>query len=169
MTEYRITVSKESLSFAAGHFITYGGGACETLHGHNYRVGVCLVGDLDEHALVYDFVVLKGHMNVLLEELDHRMLLPTRNRELQLVRSGEELEVHHAGRRYVFPVSDTVSLPVTNTTAERLAEYLCDRLATQLRDSGARNITRIEMEVEESYGQSALCIRDLSTGPDLAG
>ena len=40
MDEFKIAVSKENLLFAAGHFITYGDGACEMLHGHNYRVGL---------------------------------------------------------------------------------------------------------------------------------
>ena len=74
MNDYRVTISKDYLVFASGHFITYGEGMCETLHGHNYRAGVTLWGDLDEHALVYDFVALKREMVSILEPLDHRML-----------------------------------------------------------------------------------------------
>ena len=55
MSEYRVVVGKEVLVFAAAHFITFGDGGCESLHGHNYRVGVTLTGDLDRHSLVYDF------------------------------------------------------------------------------------------------------------------
>jgi 6-pyruvoyltetrahydropterin/6-carboxytetrahydropterin synthase len=161
MTEYRICVSKDSVSFAAGHFITYGGGACETLHGHNYRMGVTLVGGLDQHSLLYDFVALKRDIDELVGELDHRMLLPTQNEDLQLTRANGEIEVQHADRRYVFPEADVVLLPIANTTAERLAEYVSQRLEERLSQAGSANVGRIEVEVEESFGFSAYCVRDL--------
>ncbi len=163
MDEFKIAVSKENLLFAAGHFITYGDGACETLHGHNYRVGVILFGDLDAHSLVFDFVALRRVMQGLLLELDHRVMLPTGNPHLTLSRQDGEIEVAHEGRRYVFPESDVVILPIANTTAERLAEYLCDRLQDRLRDTGVDRLRRIEIEVEESIGQSAWCLRDIGT------
>ena len=45
--EFRVAVTKEDLVFAAAHFITLAGHRCESLHGHNYRVGVTLEGALD--------------------------------------------------------------------------------------------------------------------------
>jgi 6-pyruvoyltetrahydropterin/6-carboxytetrahydropterin synthase len=165
MDDFRITVGKENLLFAAGHFITYGTGACETLHGHNYRVGVTIVGELDGHSLVYDFVSLKRLMLELLNRLDHRMLIPTGNPYLEVVLGDGEIEVRHADRRFVFPETDVVVLPVPNTTAERLAEYLCDRLADHLERRGVDNLRRIEVEVEESIGQSGHCARDLVHRP----
>lgn len=167
MTEYRIAVGKEALTFSAGHFITYGGGECDTLHGHNYRVAVLLAGRLDEHGLVYDFVELKRRMQDLLGELDHRVLLPVSNPELDVRRSEDEIEVRLANRRYVFPAADAVVLPVANTTAERLAEYLCERLTVALTRSAPHSVTRIEVEVEECPGQSAWHVREL-TGRDGA-
>lgn len=35
--DFKVTVTKEDLVFAAAHFITFAGHRCETLHGHNYR------------------------------------------------------------------------------------------------------------------------------------
>lgn len=162
MDEFKIAVSKENLLFAAGHFITFGRGSCEMLHGHNYRVGVTLFGDLDSQALVFDFVTLRRVVQDLLSELDHRMLLPTDNPHLGIERAAGEIEVRLADRRYVFPEADVVILPIANTTAEKLAEYLCDRLETYLTDSGALHLRRIEVEVEESIGQSAWCLRNLA-------
>ena len=162
MTEYRVTVGKEALVFAAGHFITHGKGGCESLHGHNYRVGVTLSGDLDHHSLVYDFIALKRDMESLLSELDHRTLLPTLNPGLDVTTLTDgEVEVRHATRRYVFPESDVVLLPVPNTTAERLAEYLCGRLVENLSRVGPDRIRRVEIEVEETPGQSALFVRTI--------
>lgn len=163
MSEYRVVVGKEVLVFAAAHFITFGDGGCESLHGHNYRVGVALTGNLDPHSMVYDFIALKRHMEGLLAELDHRVLLPASNPSLDLVTSAGEVEARHDDQRHVFPESDVVVLPIPNTTAEKIAEYLGDRLANDLRLARAQSVERIEVEVEETPGQSAFWSGRLGT------
>ena len=59
--------------------------------------------------------------------------------------------------RYVFPRRDCALLPIPNTTVEMLAEMLIDRLRGELTAAGGTGVTAIEMEVEESFGQSATC------------
>ena len=49
-SRFRVQVSKDYLVFASAHFITFRGHQCETLHGHNYRVGVAVEGSVDEEA-----------------------------------------------------------------------------------------------------------------------
>ena len=155
MTEYRIAVGKEGLVFAAAHFITFGQDGCEPLHGHNYRVGVAMTGDLDRSSMVYDFVALRRDMEAFLAELDHRVLLPAFNPDLEIESSDGQVEVRHSSRRYVLPESDVVVLPVPNTTAEKLAEYFGGRLQGRLREIGTEEIRHLEVEVEETPGQSA--------------
>ena len=92
MQEYKVVVEKDYLVFAAGHFITYGG-TCETLHGHNYRARVEVEGELDENSYVWDFVSLKRLMRSLVDELDHRMLLPLENPALRLSEEGDCVQV----------------------------------------------------------------------------
>jgi 6-pyruvoyltetrahydropterin/6-carboxytetrahydropterin synthase len=155
--EFRVTVTKEDLVFAAAHFITLPGHRCEALHGHNYRAGVVVEGGLEPDAwYVVDFAALKRLMKRLTDELDHRVLLPTENPRITLRREGESLEVVFDGQaRYRFPASDCVLLPVPNTTVEMLAEHLARQAATELAQSGARTARAIEVEVEENFGQSA--------------
>ncbi|MFL5536256.1 MAG: 6-pyruvoyl trahydropterin synthase family protein, partial [Gemmatimonadales bacterium] len=43
-SNFRVQVSKDYLVFASAHFITFKGHQCESLHGHNYRVGVAVEG-----------------------------------------------------------------------------------------------------------------------------
>jgi 6-pyruvoyltetrahydropterin/6-carboxytetrahydropterin synthase len=50
-----------------------------------------------------------------------------------------------------------VQLPIPNTTAEHLAEWIGGELAAALRAKGANNLTALEVEVEETFGQSAFC------------
>ncbi len=159
MNDYRITISKDCLVFASGHFITYGGGKCETLHGHNYRAGVTVSGQMDENALVFDFVLLKRELEDIVEPLDHRMLLPTGNPLLQIEAVDDSVSVRHGTRRYQFPRQDVVILPIPNTTAEMIASWILDRLVERLAARGAGGLHDIEVEVEESFGQSAFCRR----------
>ena len=156
MANYKIAVQKDYLVFAAAHFITYGG-KCEKLHGHNYRVRVELVGTLDQNAYVLDFILLKQIMRPLVDELDHKMLLPLSNPHLDVEADDGAVHVRYRDgeREYLFPRGDVLLLPIMNTTAEMLAWYLAGRLREELAERGADNIVSLAVEVEESFGQSA--------------
>jgi 6-pyruvoyltetrahydropterin/6-carboxytetrahydropterin synthase len=159
---FKVSVEKDYLVFAAGHFITYGN-LCETLHGHNYRVRAELEGELDTNAYVFNFVTLKRIMRALVNELDHRTLLPLQNPRLEVVEEGEEVRVSYAdgSRRYVFPRGDVVLLPIPNTTAEMLARHLAGRLRSELQREGSANLSALTIEVEEVIGQSAVYREEL--------
>ncbi len=156
MPRFQIHIAKQYLSFSAAHFITYDGHKCETLHGHNYRVRLRLEGPLDENYYVIDFTRVKKLMKQLCDELDHRMLLPLRNPILVLEQHPERVEVQYKHRHFVFPREDVLLLPIPNTTAEMLAQYLCGQTLPALRGLSAAPLTFIEVEVEEAPGQSAV-------------
>jgi 6-pyruvoyltetrahydropterin/6-carboxytetrahydropterin synthase len=153
---YKVSVSKEYLSFSSAHFITLSGHQCESLHGHNYRVGVTVLGGLDpECGFVVDFAVLKRIVRPYVQAMDHRVLLPTANPKLALRDEGDRLLVEYLGApRYVFPRSNCALLPIANTTAEMIAEYLAELVRDDLRKEGLPLLSAIEVEVEESVGQS---------------
>src|SRR4029079_5546230 len=93
-SSFRVEVSKDYLVFASAHFITFRGHQCESLHGHNYRVGVAVEGALDAEALsVLYFIVLKRIVRKLVDEIDHKVLLPTENSKLAFHESGAQLAV----------------------------------------------------------------------------
>jgi len=156
-SSFRVQVSKDYLVFASAHFITFRGHQCESLHGHNYRVGVAVEGSVDAECLfVLDFSVLKQITRRLVDSVDHKVLLPTLNPKLAFREDGDRLEVDYFGRpKYVFPTSDCALLPIQNTTAEMLAQHLGIGVREELVKSGYRHLTLLEVEVEENYGQSA--------------
>jgi len=156
-SKFRVEVSKDYLVFASAHFITFRVHQCESLHGHNYRVGVAVEGAVDAECLfVLDFSVLKRIVRKLVDEIDHKVLLPTENSKLAFHESGAQLAVDYFGEpKYVFPRSDCALLPIANTTAEMLAQYLGRATHDQLMSDGYRHLTLLELEVEENYGQSA--------------
>ena len=153
---FKVSVSKEYLGFSAAHFITLSGHQCESLHGHNYRIGLTVEGGVDpECAFVVDFAVLKRIVRPYAQEVDHRVLLPTLNPKLILTPDGDRMLVDYLGsRRFVFPLSNCAMIPITNTTAEMIAEYLANRLRNDLRMEGLTHLDTIEVEVEESVGQA---------------
>lgn len=157
MHGFKVSVSKDYLGFSSAHFITFSGHQCESLHGHNYRIGVTVEGDVDpECAFVVDFGVIKRIVRPLVQAMDHKVLLPTENSKLVLRQEGERMMVEYLGApRFVFPASNVALLPITNTTAEMIAEYLAHKLRRDLLNEGLARLEAIEVEVEESVGQSA--------------
>ena len=154
---FRVDVKKDYLSFSSAHFITFRGHKCESLHGHNYRVGVSVEGAVDAEALfVLDFAVLKEVTKPMVDAIDHRVLLPGRNPKVSISHEGDRTLVTVFGEsRYAFPARDVAVLPVSNTTAEMLAEHFATEVRAALERQGASHLSLIEIEIEESPGQSA--------------
>jgi 6-pyruvoyl tetrahydropterin synthase/QueD family protein len=157
--KYKISVERNTLRFAAAHLITSEGQA-EPLHGHNYALLVQVEGDLTQNAWVMDFAQLKSLGEALCQELDHRFLLPRDNPALDITDLDHAWQIASGDRRYVIPKSDVCLLPLDNSTAERLAEWFCHRLAEALAERG--NITSISVGVEEAPGQAGWCTLSLS-------
>ncbi|HJQ66060.1 MAG TPA: 6-carboxytetrahydropterin synthase [Gemmatimonadales bacterium] len=161
---FSVAVRKEDLVFAAAHFITLPGHRCESLHGHNYRVGVQLSGALEAEAwYVYDFVALKQLMRRLTGDLDHKVLLPSSNPALTVREATGTVTVAYDGQpRYSFPAADCVVLPIPNTTVEMLAQYLAGHVKGELKARGAVHVRSLAIEVEENFGQGATYHETLS-------
>jgi 6-pyruvoyltetrahydropterin/6-carboxytetrahydropterin synthase len=141
--------------FSAAHFATIGG-TCEPLHGHSYAVAAEIDGTLSEDAWVIDFTELRAILRRLCDELDHHFILQRDSSVLDLEQEGTEWRVRTpAGLAYTLPAADVVALPVDNSTAERLAQWLCHRLNKALDESGARNLHSVSLEVWEGPGQRA--------------
>jgi 6-pyruvoyltetrahydropterin/6-carboxytetrahydropterin synthase len=164
-SHFSVRLAKEQHVFSAAHFITYGGSVCERLHGHNYRVNVEVFGPLDENQYVIDFIALRDELKKITDELDHRMLLPTTHPLIKVTTRGQEVEAVFTpdGRRWVFPLGDCLLLPIANTTAELLAQYIGERLLAAFAARTTVSPERLRIEVDENHGQWATCT--LTPGP----
>ena len=61
--------------FAAAHQLTRVGSKCENMHGHNWKVEVCVIGEkLDAGGVVLDFGEIKKHVAKIMSMLDHKYL-----------------------------------------------------------------------------------------------
>lgn len=69
---YRLKVTDY---FSSAHYLKNYQGACEKLHGHNWKVELVVEGEnLNETEILIDFKELKKILKEVLEELDHRLL-----------------------------------------------------------------------------------------------
>jgi 6-pyruvoyltetrahydropterin/6-carboxytetrahydropterin synthase len=90
-------------TFAAGHALRNYKGACENVHGHNFKVRVTIEGErLDETGMLVDFLDVKKYMGDIIARLDHRFL------------------------------NDVAPFDVKNPSAENIAEYFYDELRSGL-------------------------------------
>lgn len=102
-------------SFSAAHRLENFYGKCESLHGHNWKVEVFLMGEmLDEAGLLLDFGVVKARTRELLEEIDHKYL------------------------------NELPAFSHQNPSSENLASFLFQRLAAVLNQDGVK-VSRVNV------------------------
>ncbi len=161
MTEnFSVSLKKAVHVFSAGHFITLKDDLCEAIHGHNWTVACSTSGVPDNHGMVIDFIFLRDTLSGIIARLDHSFLLPTKNPFLHVTQQThagrEEVLVTFEKRRWIFPADECRLLPLVNTTAELLAEWIGTELLKLLTQNGSRQPRFIRLEVDECLGQSAI-------------
>jgi 6-pyruvoyltetrahydropterin/6-carboxytetrahydropterin synthase len=154
---YFVRVDKEHLVFSAAHFITFNGNVCERLHGHNYRVCCEVRGPLDENSYVIDFIALRDALRRLVDELEHRVMLPTEHPQIRVTSDEREVTAVFEDRRWIFPRGDCALLPVANTTAELIARYLGLRLLDELEQRTGVRPGYVRIGIDENFGQWGFC------------
>ena len=61
--------------FAAAHQLKMVAEKCENLHGHNWKIEICVAGkDLNKAGVLIDFGELKKHISIIKAKLDHKFL-----------------------------------------------------------------------------------------------
>jgi len=66
---------KVTTRFAAAHQLKMVEKKCENLHGHNWKIEICVAGKrLNNAGVLIDFGELKAHLSNIVSNLDHRFL-----------------------------------------------------------------------------------------------
>lgn len=158
---FSLRLGKEDFKFSAAHFTVFGDGEAEALHGHNYRVTVELSGpDLDDLDFLVPVAATKREIRAQCAVLDEKVLLPAGCPHLEVAEGGATVTAMLGARRYEFPSSEVVLLPVANVTVEALARLFWRRLRDRwqhLRD----RVDVVEVTVTETPGQGASYRRNL--------
>ena len=122
------------IRFSACHFIPRHE-KCSRLHGHSY------------------IVRLRLKLKEIIEELDHKTLLPTLSKDVKLDVTEESVEAVSCGKRYVFPRVDVTLLDVPNTTAEEMAKMMTLRMVAEI--DFPDNVRSVSVGLDEERGQTA--------------
>lgn len=67
----------KEFSFDSAHFLPHvpDGHKCKNMHGHTYKLRVCLKGEPDENlGWIMDFKELKDHVCPVIDLLDHKLI-----------------------------------------------------------------------------------------------
>lgn len=140
------------IRFSACHFIPRHE-KCSRLHGHSYIVRLRLEGDIGAEGMIMDFVVLKKALKSMIDELDHKTLLPTESKDVKLDVTDVSVEAVSCGKRYVFPREDVVLLEIPNTTAEEMSKLMTKRIVSEI--EFPENVRSVSIGLDEERGQTA--------------
>jgi 6-pyruvoyltetrahydropterin/6-carboxytetrahydropterin synthase len=132
-------------------------GTREPLHGHNYRVQIKGEAPQLSGDMVFDFLDIKPIVREVCDSLDHKLLIPKENKLLKIFSENKNYIIQTPDESYFsIPMSDTLLLPILNTSAERLAIYINEEIRKKVFSKFNYIFTSLEVEVEETPGQSAV-------------
>jgi 6-pyruvoyltetrahydropterin/6-carboxytetrahydropterin synthase len=116
-------------------------------------VHIRLEGQKGEAGYIADFHDIKELFKGIIEELDHRVLIPAKHSKVKYTEDGGNVRLSVAGKQYMFPREDVVLLELPAVTAEELAGYILEKAAGALAKMGM--IEEVQVGLYEGVGQGA--------------
>lgn len=148
-----IDISKEAIKFSAAHFTIFNATERERLHGHNFRVRATVVAAVDENGMCFNYQEIKKRLMRICDGLDEYVLLPDRSPHMAVTLEGPRYTASFNGETLLFPKSDTLLLPIANSTVEELSFYILNRLMNQDQFFNENAVESIEIGVSSGDGQ----------------
>lgn len=151
-------LAKQNFKFSSAHFLIFDENSAEKLHGHNYQVKVDISyteeSATSDKGYFVDFHVLKKIIKEQCDAWDEHVLLPEKHPDMKhrISQSGMNYDINFRDRVYSFPISETIWLPITNTSVENLSLLFAKNIMKKMKDYG---VTKLRVSVEETRGQSA--------------
>ena len=149
---------KSNIRFSSAHIIPEYE-KCGRLHGHTYAVHLKVFGEKDKKGIIIDFTIVKEILREIVNNLDHKVLIPEKNNTIKINESDGSISIVSDNKRYVFPKSDCVFLPIESTSAENLASYILEEFLDKI--SFSKNIDVVEIGVDECFGQGTRISRKI--------
>ncbi len=153
-----IHIDKESHKFSAAHFTVFSATERERLHGHNFSVGARIVAPVDDNGLTGDYAVYKNQIRKVCDALDEYTIIPDASPYLEVSEEGVYYRVQHHEDVLMLLRSDTLLLPVRNTTVEDLSHYLMEQLVADRDFLDQQDIREIEVMVSSGPGQTGCSV-----------
>jgi 6-pyruvoyltetrahydropterin/6-carboxytetrahydropterin synthase len=134
-------------------------GTREPLHGHNYRVMV--KGETPELSgdMVFDFLDIKPIVREVCDSLDHKLIIPKEHPQIRIDKNELNTIITTPDQSlFSIPTSDVLCLPIANTSSELIAVYISSEIRRITLERFKFKFSQIEVEVEETPGQSAVFV-----------
>ncbi len=144
------------ITFSATHIIPMHA-KCGRLHGHDYAINATIEGEMGKDGVIMDFISVKEFLRGIAAELDHRVLIPKKDPGVEI--SGDYVSYKIGDKDLRLPLCDCIVLDISVASAETLAEFVLTRMLQKVRFP--KNVSRIEIGVDEGRGQGAWTGRDL--------
>lgn len=157
-----IEISKEDIKFSAAHFTIFSATERERLHGHNFAVRLAVTAPVGEDGICFSYGDIKRKLRQLCDTLDEYTLIPALSPHLEIEDGDAFHIVHFNGERMPLLKSDTLLLPVRNSTVEEYARYLLEQFLADRDFNRERSIRRLEVRVSSGPGQSGNCVWTLA-------
>ena len=113
-------IDKEAHKFSAAHYTIFSATERERLHGHNYSVSARIVAPMGDNGFAADYNVYKRRIAALCEGLDEYLVLAGDSPYQTIDDAGANYRVSFNGEDMQFLKSDTLVLPISNATVNRL-------------------------------------------------
>jgi 6-pyruvoyl tetrahydropterin synthase/QueD family protein len=128
-------IDKSAIHFSAAHALVFDQYE-EGLHGHNYIVEVKVKGSLDDDNIVIDFLELEQIVKKVALEMDHFVLLPTKNTKIRIKEKDMNLEIKYGNRYYSIPKNEVILVECSNVTTEILCQKFGEKIQEALKSRG---------------------------------
>lgn len=151
---YTINLAKELFKFSCSHFTIFSPTHAERLHGHNYQVRVTIgLKETDPKlGFAFDFNLVKPMIRAFCDSLDERILIPKNSPYIKIDATETQVNIQFADKKYSFPKSDTLVLPLVNISTEELCRYACTQLSEEMKN--LPSWSKLKVGIEETRGQS---------------
>lgn len=143
MTNSLIKIAKD-FHWEMAHRLPYHQGGCQNLHGHSYQLNVEIAGTVLPNGMLMDYSDLKAIVKPLVDELDHAFLCSEDDELMKNFLKGKSFKV--------------VYIPYYST-AENIAGYFLDKIATQLKPH--KHLRSLKIRVAETVNTYAEISVDL--------
>lgn len=123
-----IELRKDALKFSAGHLMLLSAEARETLHGHDYQVGVALNTNPGHNGFAIDLRQYRETLQALCQQLDFRFLIPGTSPFVLINDADTHWAIQFKNQTFQLLKSDVMILPIPNITLEELSGWFLQRL-----------------------------------------
>lgn len=133
MSRYtQIKLHKEYMKFSAAHFTIFSATERERLHGHNFQVEAEIKTSVNEDGICFGYRLFKDLVSKACKQLDEYVLLPALSPHLDIREEGNYYAATFNGETILQLKSDTLLLPIHNSTVEEFSHYILSQLQTEL-------------------------------------